>query len=868
MVDFIRCNQDVVHGVHKSCKLDIFNKATKVAKLSVASDKHTAGRKRTRTATVSFDFKELCFYCSKPTSECKRDEWHCVETLEMRETIMQAALSRPNDPWSLEIKGRLEYATDLIALEARYHFECHRNFTAGRQHTPHKVRRGRPVTEVAQNAFDDLCDELLANGENEFFTLPELHNKMIELARDRYGADDRDVYGISHLRNKLKERFKDTIYFASRSGRSDVIGFRGLCDLILTDKYFLSKNVAGVSEAEHVVMKAAALILADIRETEFDRAFYPTTDDIDTSGGGLRFVPPLLQLLLQRLIVNPLKQVSFGQGIVQATKPNACIMPIMFGLGVQIDRLGHRNLHDELARLGFCMSNAEVRRCKFSLMSNADMETESSSDSKQSVPFTQFVADNFDHNVRTLDGLGTFHGMGIIAATVGCGSFGSVDCRVRRCTEMPVSAAIKDKCVSLLPFKRSSNMQLQDLSLCPFAELRTPAMMPNITNLINIWHIGLFTGATKARPNWLGFMQSVCGGSHPGACHIKFLSLVDRNPADYDCIYSTLLYVSDQARTLGLPTVCITFDQPLYIKALDVTLKAELDVVVRLGGFHTLMSFMGSLGHIMRGSGIEEALLLLYGENTIEHVLSGKAYAKAVRAHFLIQSALVQLLIHYLATPAEGSTLQNVVIDSVTEQSLASSVPGMCIHDIETLYEHILIEGFDQSTECDSLVVLSQLLERVKCVLREQCRTAHLWITYIEYVDVLRKFLIAERTGDWLLHLDAVQCMLPLFSVTGHMNYARSARIYLQQMRNLPQTHTRLFEQFMQGNHVIRRSNQFWAGLSPDLCIEQTLMQSGKSHDGLTHGYGKPWHDGECPYYVAQHSDTLFHCSRGHAEAH
>jgi len=69
----------------------------------------------------------------------------------------------------------------------------------------------------------------------------------------------------------------------------------------------------------------------------------------------------------------------------------------------------------------------------------------------------------------------------------------------------------------------------------------------------------------------------------------------------------------------------------------------------------------------MRGSGIEEVLLLLYREHTIEHTLSGKAYARAIRAHFLIQSALVQLLIHYLAN-ADGSMLQSVIIDSVSEQ--------------------------------------------------------------------------------------------------------------------------------------------------------------------------------------------------------
>ena len=39
----------------------------------------------------------------------------------------------------------------------------------------------------------------------------------------------------------------------------------------------------------------------------------------------------------------------------------------------------------------------------------------------------QFVADNMDHNIRTLDGLGTFHGMGVIAATLHpYGSFSNV----------------------------------------------------------------------------------------------------------------------------------------------------------------------------------------------------------------------------------------------------------------------------------------------------------------------------------------------------------------------------------------------------------------------------------------------------------
>jgi len=44
---------------------------------------------------------------------------------------------------------------------------------------------------------------------------------------------------------------------------------------------------------------------------------------------------------------------------------------------------------------------------------------------------TQWVADNIDHNVRTLDGYGSFHGMGIISAPVSLDrEFGTSDCRI------------------------------------------------------------------------------------------------------------------------------------------------------------------------------------------------------------------------------------------------------------------------------------------------------------------------------------------------------------------------------------------------------------------------------------------------------
>ena len=66
--------------------------------------------------------------------------------------------------------------------------------------------------------------------------------------------------------------------------------------------------------------------------------------------------------------------------------------------------------------------------------------------------------------------------------------------------------------------------------------------------------------------------------------------------------------------------------------------------MARLGGFHTTMSFLGSIGKLMAGSGIEELLAEVYAENSVEHMLSGKAVSRSSRGHFLVGSSLKDLL--------------------------------------------------------------------------------------------------------------------------------------------------------------------------------------------------------------------------------
>ena len=80
--------------------------------------------------------------------------------------------------------------------------------------------------------------------------------------------------------------------------------------------------------------------------------------------------------------------------------------------------------------------------------------------------------------------------------------------------------------------------------------------------------------------------------------------------------------------------------------------------------------------------------------------------------------------------------------------------------------------------------------------------------------------------------------MLPYFAASGHNLYAKSAYVYLQMMHQLEGRQPLVHASFMDGLHVIRRSDRYWAGLSSDLIIEQVLMRSIKTGGGLTRGRG------------------------------
>ena len=146
------------------------------------------------------------------------------------------------------------------------------------------------------------------------------------------------------------------------------------------------------------------------------------------------------------------------------------------------------------------------------------------------------------------------------------------------------------------------------------------------------------------------------------------------------------------------------------------------------------------------------------------------------------------------------------------------------------------LDILEQSKEVN---LLKQVLTDLKESLSAKSRTAKYWIQYLHYIQNLKDFIRAERTGNWKLHLQSVRKILNIFAATGHVHYAKSACLYLQQMMELETDYPWVYKNFTEnGYHTIRRSNKFWAGLWSDLIIEQVMMRSLKSRGGITRGRG------------------------------
>lgn len=776
-------------------------------------------------------FKTQCLFCGLPAKYDGKKRGYDVIPVKSKSSFQSSILKvcdERNDEWANTVAGRIAVIDKICSWDAVYHEMCSVSFRTGRQlpkrHSPKCTdmgKRGRPEVQELRQAFLEVVS-YLEDTDDEQITIKDLVVKMEEILH----GTDLKPYSVPYMKSKLVEHFKDSIIITEINGKQNVVTLRKTAEWLLHDFYGKQRQMNAKEDAERIIETAAELIKADIKSmvTSADSSVYPSTDDFKIDAA-LKYVPDSLLLFLRHLFAgkdNELKLASIAQAIMQATMPRVILAPLQLGLAVQVhDHFASRFIVDSLHQHGFACSYSEV--LKFERSSAISQGTDLAP--PESGQFVQYIADNVDHNVRSLDGFNTFHGMGMIA------SFTPGTLKAKPVPRITVSSRDLIQ-VGRINIRYLTSHRTKAPHLV-YHELKAMEVSDPTAHIDILWEMSFCIHPN--RPAWSGLMQTVHKGEYPGQSAIHFLPMIDMNPTDVNCVYSTLWFVCSQAKRYNITPV-LTFDQPLWYKAMMIvesepTSSILKTTVLKLGGFHTEMSFVGSIGHLMACSGLKEVFELVYAENTVKHMLCGKAISRAVRAHLMVDAALRAIVVSK-AFNVELTAIHDPLADPIFEDS--------DLNESKSLFKRVIENDPDVLTDAYCI----ELTERITVRLQEfreslkEARTAQIWFQYLDMIKILKQFIKAERTGDWNLHLASVRQMLPYFAASGHNLYAKSAYLYLQKMDELQNTHPEVYNSFQNGLHVIRRSDRYWAGLSPDLVIEQVLMRSVKASGGLTRGRG------------------------------
>ena len=254
--------------------------------------------------------------------------------------------------------------------------------------------------------------------------------------------------------------------------------------------------------------------------------YYPTNLEVQDLKTCSEWIPESLIILLDIIMPNLLKQTAIAHSMIQAARPRSVLCSIPFGLGVQLDNeFGSKWLISRLHKLGFSISPDEVQKYKQSPVVSDGKETtqeiEKADEIEKAGPsevnttgeldvtndnaFAHWSADNVDHNIITLIGKETFHGIGIISMSDNSSNTKTIK-KLKYTLKSSEFGKLHD--IRIHQYLGSSTKGLAALSFKNVKHLSKPLAMPKEVGYDLLWQTSRSL-RNNPTPNWLGFLQEL-----------------------------------------------------------------------------------------------------------------------------------------------------------------------------------------------------------------------------------------------------------------------------------------------------------------------------------------------------------------------
>ena len=277
-------------------------------------------------------------------------------------------------------------------------------------------------------------------------------------------------------------------------------------------------------------------------------------------------------------------------------------------------------------------------------------------------------------------------------------------------------------------------------------------------------------------PSWSAFHCLLNRQKKFDKSAMHYLPVIEHPPTELSTVKEILNRSSDLCDRLKLDCMVLVFDQAIYSKVQQIRWTDD-DLfgrfVVRLGDFHTTMSFLSVIGKRFVDSGLKDVFIesRIVTEGSLTGVMNGHQYNQSIQAHKITLDALMRLRFE-----AFLDTLNDY------DETAALKVIGDMYYSFPSSDFIILTNGSEFS---GLLTTYNDFISRM----RRTLPTFDHWSTYIDMVQTLLLFIQATRESNWELHLAALRKMLPWYFAYDRPNYARYGTVYYVEMCALPYTH-------------------------------------------------------------------------------
>ncbi|MES9884476.1 MAG: hypothetical protein ABW185_26830 [Sedimenticola sp.] len=514
--------------------------------------------------------------------------------------------------------------------------------------------------------------------------------------------------------------------------------------------------------------------------------------------------------------------------------------PQHVGLAVYIyHKTRSREIITVLNKLGLCISYNDLHR---TLTSVALEVTEKCSVDNVFIPanimpgnFTQYAIDNLDFSECTLDG-SSMHVTSMVmfqnsevGQTLEHGSFGTVPSKIHRRTSLDTLRISHD-----VP-KRAGSIRKLTRDLRPTSEVDVDWLLKEdengLTDINLCWAIARACPTKLLEvdidcPSWKVFHAAI-SQSNVSTTAIGYCPFLPNAPTNPDVVKEALQICIRASEKLGMKHTIVTQDEAVY--EISYTLRKNNpshfpQLILRLGGFHLLMNYLGAIGKIMAGSGLKDMLVTsgIVHEGTANKILSGKGYYQSINAHMCAYESLLHM---WWCAFEEFCLQKDIQLNCFAEFN-------------ESVSEQVDVPSGDTLNATATIPQIKHFLAQARPLMdafnesRSEFNLHQFWLKYLAMMETLLLFIHAEREAIWSDHLSATSTMTKVIAAADHLKYTKVLVSYLEEMRNLPTQAPEVEQEFQNGNFTVKRSSRKFNSIWTDMALECSQNCDAKGRSG------------------------------------